>query len=194
MKSRVCWKAPLGNPRSAPHHPHGEWLFASDLLPSCGFCSWFIDPVIYSQESSLLLLVLITCFLLLVCVFGLVEESGLCVFGLVEESSIMCVRFGRGKLPRITEACGNRRFRLSGRFEDLGEPRVQNGPPGPPGAILAPGKIYSTRRGGADDGGMAGVEGCRIKTPLSRRVVQVRPGQLDLLQLAENFCDGSCGR
>ena len=52
-------------------------------------------------------------FLLLVCVFGLVEESGLCVFGLVEESSIVCVRFGRGKLPRITEACGNRLFMAS---------------------------------------------------------------------------------
>ena len=43
--------------------------------------------------------------------------------------------------------------------------RVQSGPPGPPAAILAPRKSYSTRRGGADDGGMAGVEGCRIKTP-----------------------------
>ena len=72
---------------------------------------------------------------------------------------------GRGKLSRITQACGKRRFKLSGRFEDLGELEVQNGPPGPPGAILAPGKSYSTSRAGADDGGMAGVEGCRIKTP-----------------------------
>ena len=46
-----------------------------------------------------------------------------------------------------------------------GSLEVQNGPPGPPRAILAPGKSYSTRRGGADDGGMAGVEGCRIRTP-----------------------------
>ena len=46
-----------------------------------------------------------------------------------------------------------------------GSLEVQNGPPGPPGAILAPGKSYSTSRAGADDGGMAGVEGCRIKTP-----------------------------
>ena len=50
------------------------------------FWLWFIDPVIYSQEPSLLLLVLNYLFLLLVCVFGLVEESGLCVFGLVVEN------------------------------------------------------------------------------------------------------------
>ena len=46
-----------------------------------------------------------------------------------------------------------------------GSLEVQNGPPGPPGAILAPGKSYSTIRAGADDEGMAGVEGCRIRTP-----------------------------
>ena len=44
---------------------------------------------------------------------------------------------------------------------------VQTGPPRLPGAILAPGKSYSPRRVGLDDGGMAGVEGCRMRTPLA---------------------------
>ena len=43
-----------------------------------------------------------------------------------------CVVNGRGKPYRITQACGNGRFRLSGRFEDLGEPR---GPKRPTGAV-----------------------------------------------------------
>ena len=56
-------------------------------------------------------------------------------------------------------------LRAQGASKIWGSLEVQNGPPGPPGAILAPGKSYSTIRGGADDGGMAGVEGKRIKTP-----------------------------
>ena len=43
--------------------------------------------------------------------------------------------------------------------------RVQNGPTRPPGAILTPGKGYSTSRGGSDDGAMVGVEGKSISTP-----------------------------
>ena len=43
--------------------------------------------------------------------------------------------------------------------------RVQNGPTRPSGAILPPGKGYSTSRGGSDDGAMVGVEGCRIRRP-----------------------------
>ena len=31
-----------------------------------------------------------------------------------------CVVNGRGKLPRISQACGNRRFTISGRFEKWG--------------------------------------------------------------------------
>ena len=42
---------------------------------------------------------------------------------------------------------------------------VQNGPTRPSGAILTPGKGYSTSRGGSDDGAMVGTEGKRIKTP-----------------------------
>ena len=43
-------------------------------------------------------------------------------------------------------------------------PEVQTVPTKPPGEILAPGKSYSTRHGGSDDGGMAGTEGKRINT------------------------------
>ena len=61
-----------------------------------------------------------------------------------------CVVNGRGKLPRFTQDCGNRRFTCSGRFKKWrGGKGVQNAPTRPSGAILAPGKGYSTR-GGAE--------------------------------------------
>ena len=45
--------------------------------------------------------------------------------------------------------------------------RVQNGPQRLSGVILAPGKGYSTRRGGSDDGAMVGTDGKRIRMPVA---------------------------
>ena len=58
-----------------------------------------------------------------------------------------------------------------GNFRDQSNPRsgeVEGSKPdrrGRQGAILATASGYSTRRGGSDDGAMAGVEGNRIRTP-----------------------------
>ena len=54
----------------------------------------------------------------------------------------------RGKLPQITQACGNRRFTRSERFKRWGGRKVQDGPLRPSGAILEAEKGYSARRRG----------------------------------------------
>ena len=54
------------------------------------------------------------------------REDGYAVW----EEEDYCYPYMRGKLSRITQACGNRRFKLSGRFEDLGEPRGSKRPTG----------------------------------------------------------------
>ena len=46
---------------------------------------------------------------------------------------------------------------------------------------------YWASRGDAATGAIVGVEGKRISTPGAGGVVQLRPGQLDFLQLAQNL-------
>ena len=78
------------------------------------------------------------------------------VFTLDVFEGLWGLHFGRGKLRRITQACGNRRFTASDDSGSGKAPEVQTVPTKPPGAILEPEKSYSTRRGGADDGGISG--------------------------------------
>ena len=77
--------------------------------------------MIYSQSPSLLLLVLLLLvLLLLVYVGGLGEVSRVNVGALGERVPKECWCFRRGKLPLITQACGNRRFTRSERFKRWG--------------------------------------------------------------------------
>ena len=72
------------------------------------FC--FLIGMVFQQIPPLLLLVNLLFVLLLVWVCALVEKSGGGVCALVEKSGKMGMRFGRGKLSGITQACGNKRF------------------------------------------------------------------------------------
>ena len=96
IESILQYRFATPKPLKARPGPEGmqNRSFAQPFLVACG-C--FL-PVDLSTEPAAPPTCSYYLFLLLVCVFGLVEEFGLNVFGLVEESSISCVRFGRGKL------------------------------------------------------------------------------------------------
>ena len=133
--------------------------------PVVGSCSRGSFRLIYPQSQSLLLLVSLLLVLLLVGGFTLhVSEGG---------GGSLCTCFhGKGGFTLHVEnsaeshkpvEIGDLRAQGASRSREGG--RLQTGQLRPSGAILAPGKGYSTRRGGSDDGAMAGAEGCRIRTP-----------------------------
>ena len=77
------------------------------------FGGWFFDPVIYSQSSSLLLLANLLLVLLLVYVSRILEESRENVSRILGKVALESVPNTRGKSHRITQICGNRRFKAS---------------------------------------------------------------------------------
>ena len=72
------------------------------------FC--FLIGMVFQQIPPLLLLVNLLFVLLLVrgCALDELERGGGCA--LDELEAVLGVRFGRGNLPGITQACGNKRF------------------------------------------------------------------------------------
>ena len=92
----------------------------------------FLIRLIYPQSSSLLLLVNLLFVLLLVwgCPLHVFQARGGCPLHVFWPET--GVSFARGKLHGITQACGNRRFTRSGRFEKW---RDKEGPGRPAEAV-----------------------------------------------------------